>query len=239
MNRRLSMAGVWCTAAFFLMWLTGYAAFAQWIPPLSPGLTAQETAAHYQDHSVMIRTGMIFMSLGCVLYLPWSVLLAQIIAQVERGTRILSWTQVAAGVLSTITFMVPAYLWATAAFRADRDPQVVQALSDFGWLLFITGIGPFIVQYASLGIAIFIDDRDTPAFPRWVGYLQIWVSLSFLPAVGAFFFKSGPLAWNGLFVWWIPLVTFSGWFAVLIVMVRRAVLNGYADGPRPTPVGAF
>lgn len=223
------MLGVWSTAGFFLVWLVGYAGFAHWIPPISPHLTAQETAVVYSEHNVSIRIGMLLMTLGSVLYLPWTVLLAQIIRQIEPGTRMLSWTQLLAGVVAALTFMLPAYVWAALAFRADRDPQVVQTMSDLGWLMFITPIGPFILQYATLAVAIFIDKREAPAFPRWIAYLQIWISLSFLPAMCAFFFKSGPFAWNGLMVWWIPLATFSAWFGILIVMVAKAVRRGYAD----------
>jgi len=233
MNRRLAMLGVWSTAGFFLVWLVGYAGFAQWIPPLSPDLTAEQTAAAYSEHSVSIRVGMILMSLGSVLYLPWTVLIAQIIRQVEGGGRMLSWTQLAAGIVAALTFMLPSYVWAALSFRGTRDPEVAQTLSDLGWLLFITAIGPFILQYATLAVAIFIDEREDPAFPRWVAYLQIWVSLSFLPAILAFFFKTGPFAWDGLMVWWIPLTTFSAWFLILIVMVARAVKRGYADPPAP------
>lgn len=228
-SRRLSMLGVWSTAGFFLVWLVGYALFAKWIPPLSPDLTAQQTADHYSEHADAIRAGMVFMTLGSVLYLPWTALLAQIIRQVETGSRILTWTQLTAGVISALAFMIPAYIWAAISFRPHRDPEVAQTLSDLGWLIFITTIGPFILQYLTLAIAIFLDDRDEPAFPRWVGYLQVWVSLSFTPALLAFFMKDGPFAWDGLMVWWIPLTMFSVWFAILIFMVRRAVIGGYAD----------
>jgi len=195
MNRRLAMAGVWCTGGFFVVWAVGYAGLAQWIPPLSPDLSAQATADAYSDHATSIRLGMVLMTLGAVLYLPWTVLLAQIIRQVERGGRMLCWTQLLAGVVAALTFMLPAYIWAAISFRGNRDPQ---------------------------------------AFPRWVGYLQIWVSLSFLPAALAFFFKTGPFAWNGLMVWWVPLTTFSAWFAVIIYSANRAVRRGFAD---PEPVG--
>ncbi|MGB8389992.1 MAG: hypothetical protein WCE76_19885, partial [Mycobacterium sp.] len=144
--------------------------------------------------------------------------------------------QLAAGVMAASTFFLPAMLWATAAFRPERNPEITQALVDLGWLLFITPIAPFIVQYVTLAIAIFADDRPQPAFPRWVGYLQLWISISFLPAFGAFFLKRGPLAWNGLFVWWIPFAVFTAWFCIMIVATRRAVLFG--DGGRASAAPA-
>jgi hypothetical protein len=127
---------------------------------LSPNLTAQQTANQYSDHADAIRVGMVLMTLGAVRYLPWTVLLAQIIRQIERGTRMLPWTQLLAGVLSALPFVIPAYIWAAISFRPHRDPAITQTLSDLGWLVFITQIGPFIIQYATVAIAIFVDDRE-------------------------------------------------------------------------------
>jgi hypothetical protein len=121
--------------------------------------------------------------------------------------------------------MLPSYAWAAAAFRPDRNPEITQALSDFGWLLFITPIAPFILQYVIIAIAVFLDKRPTPLFPRWVAYLQIWIAVLFLPAFLAYFMKSGPFAWNGVFVWWIPFAVFTFWFVAMIVYARKAVLT--------------
>jgi hypothetical protein len=152
--------------------------------------------------------------------------LADLIREIEGSSRFLSGTQLAAGVISASTFFLPAMFWATAAFRPARNPEITQALVDLGWLLFITPIAPFIVQYLTLAIAIFTDRRAQPAFPRWVGYLQIWISITFLPALASYYLKSGPLAWNGVFVWWIPFVAFTAWFAIMITLARKAVLRG-------------
>jgi hypothetical protein len=221
-NSRL--IGVWSAAAFFLLWAVGYGAFAQWIPPLAPSLTAVEVAQLFHERSVPIRVGMVLMSLGAVFYLPWTVTLSSLIKEIEGKSAFWAATQLAAGIVSMLTFMLPAFVWAAAAFRPERNPEITQALSDLGWLLFITPIAPFMMQYIILGSAILSDKRQQPAFPRWAAYLQFWVSLSFVPAVIAFFAKSGPFAWNGLFVWWIPLTFFAGWFILMIILARRAVL---------------
>jgi hypothetical protein len=166
---------------------------------------------------------MAFMGFGAALYLPWTAVLADLIREIEDRSHFLSLTQVAAGVMSAMTFFLPALIWAAAAFRPQRSPEITQALVDMGWLLFITPIAPFILQYLVLAIAVFIDKRAQPIFPRWAAYLQLWVCVTFLPALAAYFFKRGPLAWNGLFVWWIPLSAFTLWFVAMIVLAHRAV----------------
>jgi hypothetical protein len=219
------MFGVWSAAAFMLVWLIGFGIIAGWIPPLAPATGAPDVANMFASHSTRILAGMVCMTLGAVLYLPWTMLLSDLIKEIEGKSFFLSGTQLAAGVISTVSFFLPGFLWAVAAFRPDRNPDVTQALVDLGWIMFITAIGPFILQYAILAVAIFIDRRPVPVFPRWAAYVQIWVSVSFLPGVVAFFMKTGPFAWNGLFVWWIPFGTFTGWFVVMIVLSRQAVLR--------------
>jgi hypothetical protein len=48
-------------------------------------------------------------------------------------------------------------------------------------------------------------------------------------------FNEGPLAWNGVFAFWIPLVAFSAWMiAVTVVMLRSISAEQAADRPLTT-----
>lgn len=222
---KIRLLGVWCSLGFITIWGTAFLLFANWIPPISPSLNADEIAKIFQDDSVRIRVAMAIMACGSVLYLPWTITLAELMQEIEKKSFILTGTQIAGGIVSQLTFFIPTYLWATAAFRPERSPEITQALVDQAWLLFITPIAPFIIQYIAFATAIFMDDKPNPTFPRWLAYLQIWVSLSFLPGLLAYFFKSGPFAWNGFFVWWIPLTLFLIWFVAMFIECRKAVLN--------------
>jgi hypothetical protein len=224
-NPSVRIYGVWSAAVFFGLWVVGFLFFAQWIPPIPPSWTADQVAQLFRDRSVPIRIGMIFMITGAMFYLPWTVVLSDLIKEIEGRSFFLSGSQLAAGIISTITFFAPPFVWITAAFRPERSPEITQALVDLGWLFFILPIAPFIMQYLILAIVMFRDHRSTPAFPRWAAYLQIWISLTFVPAIFATFMKTGPFAWNGVLVWWFPLANFAGWFIVMIVISRRAVLR--------------
>jgi hypothetical protein len=60
-------------------------------------------------------------------------------------------------------------------------------------------------------------------FPRWIGYANLWIGFLFLPAGLAYFFKSGPFAWHGVFVFWFGLTLYSIWAFLMWWAVRRAV----------------
>lgn len=224
MDAQKKMLGVWSGIVFFILWGTGLA-ITGWIVPLTPSLDAQTVANLIQERSLPILLGVAVMTVTAVFYLPWTVLLSSLIKPIETPSSILSQTQLVAGVMAQITFFIPPFLWGVAAYRPFRGPEITQAFVDAGWLIFITGIGPFILQYVALAIAIFTDKSDSPAFPRWAGYLQVWISLSFLPAIMPFFMRTGPFAWNGIFVWWIPLTLFVVWFMAMITLTRKAVLK--------------
>lgn len=223
---KIKKLGVICGIFFLVLWGAGLAVFIQWLPPLSPVLDGKTAFEQMQANYSFHMFGVILMTVFSVLYLPWTVLLSELIKPVEAPSTFISNTQFVAGVLSTVTFFIPPFLWGAAAYRV-RDPEITQALLDAGWLIFITGIGPFILQYSALAYVIFNDKRSVPAFPRWIGYLQVFISLSFLPAVIPYYIKTGPFAWNGVFVWWLPLCIFMTWYFSMIYHARKAILNGY------------
>ncbi|MCW2550998.1 MAG: hypothetical protein JWR78_779 [Mycobacterium sp.] len=106
-----------------------------------------------------------------------------------------------------------------AAFRPEqRDPEITQALNDVFWLMFVGIVGTLVVQAVVLTTASFLDRTEPATFPRWFGYLNAWYAL---PGGAVMVFNDGPLAWNGVFAYWIPLVAFSVWMiAVTVVMLQ-------------------
>ena len=225
MEQKLRMFGVWCGIGHIIVFFIAFVPLLHWIPPLSPALGAEEIWKIFQTRSVPIRVGMVFLSLGSVLYLPWTVLIADLMREREGKSFFLSGTQLATGIIATTTFFIPSFFWTAAAFRTETSPELTLILSDSAFLFFLLGIGPYIMQYTILAIFTLSDKSQPPLFPRWVAYFQMMLAISFLPAVFAFFMKTGPFAWDGLFVWWIPLVLFSVWYIIMIWACRNAVLR--------------
>jgi hypothetical protein len=78
------------------------------------------------------------------------------------------------GMLFVLEFLYLLFFWQTATFRADRDPQLVELLNDMAWIPFVGLTVTAAVQVAVFGVAILMDRRPTPVFPRWLGYCNLW-----------------------------------------------------------------
>jgi hypothetical protein len=99
----------------------------------------------------------------------------------------------------------------------------VQAISDMSWIPFVGLLGVPMMQNICLALAILSDTGPRPVFPRWAGYFNIWVGLSFVPAVLLVFVHSGPVAWNGVLSWYLGAVAFFSWIVVMAVLLLRAI----------------
>jgi hypothetical protein len=102
-------------------------------------------------------------------------------------------------------------IWQAAAFRPGETPDITYRLNDLGWLMFVGVVSTGVLEAAVIGLAILADTREEPILPRWLGYLNLWCALLFVPGGLCVFAKTGPLAWNGLLAWWVLLVAFAVW----------------------------
>jgi hypothetical protein len=127
--------------------------------------------------------------------------------------------------------LVPALLVAVTAFRPDRSPDATLLLNDMSWIMLVMPWTPFMAQYFAFAFAILADPRPQPLFPRWLGYFNIWAELMFTPAIVLPFFKSGPFAWNGLFVFWIPATVFVALFVVNTIWLVKAINSEARETP--------
>jgi hypothetical protein len=91
------------------------------------------------------------------------------------------------------------------------------------WIMLVMPWIPFMAQYFAFAFAILSDPRPQPVFPRWLAYFNIWAEVMFTPAIILPFFKTGPFAWNGLFVFWIPAAAFTALFFVNATCLIKAI----------------
>jgi len=223
MNTNSQLLGVWCGVGFLVLFGLGWWLLAGYLPPTSPALSANEIAAFYQENTGRIRLGLMITMFSAILVAPWVAVIAVQMKRIEGDYPVLAYTMLVAGAAGIVILFLPAMIWTTAAFRPERDAELIMLLNDFGWLLFVMTFSPFFVQNMAVGLAIFSDKAPVPIFPRWLGYLNIWVAILLVPGGVVTFFKVGPFAWDGILAFWMPLVVFFGWFLVMAVALTKAI----------------
>ena len=204
------------------------------LPPTSPVATAEQIANHYRDHQLGIRLGCVLMMSGFALMGVWGATVAMWTRRTERGFPVASYVQlvfVAASVAQTLLCPV---IWAVAAFRPDElGDGVTRMLNDLGWYLILFNAPLFEAWVIAAAVAILRDKSAAPAFPRWTGYLSLSTALLNLPACCMAFFKTGPLAYNGVFAFYIPFGIFFVWVVCLTYAMFKhvSVLERELAGP--------
>lgn len=229
MNTKSQLVCAWSSIGFAIVFTIGLWPLANFLPPMSPALSAIEIAAIYSDNTLPIRFGTLVMMFGCTLMIPFLAVIANQMRRIEGANSVLTTAQISGGSIGVVVFLVATVCWTTAAFRPDRSPELIMLMNDFGWIFLLMTFGTFVIQDFAIGFAILGDKSPDPIFPRWLGFFNLWVAVLFMPGGLLTFFKTGPFSWNGIFVWWVPFVMFFSWYIVMFVMVRGAVLKQAAE----------
>ena len=223
------VAAGWISLLGLVLFSIGFMALMEFIPPPSPADGAEVFATRYEENAFGIRLGAIFLLLGIPFLLPIYAAISTAILRMSTRSLTLAYIQFGAGLMIVMPALIMAILFATISFRPERGIEYVYLMSDFSWLLFVTVTPPVTLQTLVTGWAILIDKSPTPVFPRWVGFLNIWVGILAIPGVFAVLFKTGPFAWDGLLAFWLPLGVFFVWFAVMlwqIISQGKRVFHG-------------
>jgi hypothetical protein len=220
-DRKNFMLMVWCGPASIITVLLGWMVLAGFLPPPSPALSPAEAVAVWQNHTTLKRVGLIMCVWGGTLYVPFSIAIMIALRRGEPGRRILSAAQAALGTFGTVFFTLPFFILAMTPYRVDTAPSGIGPLHDLGFAMTFAPVAPFTFQYLLIGMAV-LQDRATPVvFPRWVGYANFCAGFLLVPACLIPLFQTGPLAWNGVFSFWIPVIEFTAWFFLMVWALRR------------------
>lgn len=222
MNARNQRLCVWGAAVMIGLMLAGLL-IAGFLPLPAPSMTASEVAALISHHTFRIQLGMVLVAVGAAFLGPFISELTVQMRRIEGADSPLSWLQLGFGTLFVFEFIVPCFVCLAATYRPQRSPEVTQALFDLCWLMFVGLVSTAVLQCAAIAVVILGDKREQPIFPRWVGMFNIWTALIFAFGGVIVFFKSGPLAWNGVVTFWIPLSIYGAWLGIMIWAVLQAV----------------
>lgn len=224
--RRVLLACAWCgplaVAVAFAGWLiSGVLPF-----PLGADSTTAEVVEFYSG-GAHVPMGIALASIGVSLVIPLNAAIAYVVRRAETGQPILTLVQLVSGSVTAVLLLVPMLLMASAGFRPERAPELTMLLNDTAWLLFITPVGPFVIQNVAIAVAI-LTSKDA-VLPRWLGFLNLWAAFTFTFDVIAFAFQEGPFAWDGLLIFWLALTAYAVWLLAMGLCVRRSVLSQTGD----------
>lgn len=220
LNQKVS---AWCGPGVILVCVIGLALCARFVPPPAPLTSPAGIAAIFQQRTIGIRAGIMVVVLGAALLGPFFAVISVQMRRIEGPRPTLAYAQLMLGACFILEIIFPMMAIQTAAFRPERNGSIQQTLNDLGWLTFFGVASTGFVQLVIIGVVILQDTRQEPAFPRWVGYFNIWVGLAFAPGTVMIFFKSGPLAWDGIFIFWIPFTAFFLWLLIMPFVLCRAI----------------
>ncbi|HEX5783668.1 MAG TPA: hypothetical protein VFY35_02965 [Burkholderiaceae bacterium] len=179
------------------------------LPPISPTKGAGEIAALIANDATRIRIGMVIGMFSALLFIPFAGVVAEYLARVEGGAGMLTYSFLLGSAANMVLSFYPEIWWLVAAFRPDRSPDAIHLMNDLAWLQLLGGVTIYLAMPLSVAVAAFLDESNTPVFPRWSGYANLFLTLLILPDQMIFFFHQGPFAWDGLFGLWLPVTAFA------------------------------
>jgi hypothetical protein len=190
---------------------------------MSPQLPADQVAEFYAQNSAMIRFSMITFNLCAIMLIPFFMIIVLQIKRMALPSQLLAYSYLCGIAGGATLFAIADIFWLIAAFRPDRNPELILLLNDMAWLIFIAPVGMVVVANLCLALAVFLDARTEPIFPRWVAYFNIATAVAMTPAACAVIFRTGPLAWDGAVSFWLRIGAFGLNVAVMFIVLRSAI----------------
>lgn len=215
---------IWWALALLFVFMLSFVFLIRMVPLPPATLTAEQVADIYRHNGLSIRIGSVICSWVAAFMVPFALVIATQMKRMERGWPIWSVLQFAGGCLMSMFLVFPPVLWGVAAFSPNRPAEITLLIHELAALTLVTTDQYFIFQFVAITIvSLFGRQEALSAFPRWFGYYTIWTAFMF--ELGAFGFipRTGPFAWDGLFVFWIPLSIFCLWIIVASVLMLRAL----------------
>ncbi|WP_059021212.1 hypothetical protein [Mycobacterium sp. M26] len=223
LSRKIQTVCAWCGPVFVVLLFGGWGLMGGFIPLIPATYSAEQVAHAYGNGVNLHRLGALLGLIGIFLTVPFFFAISMQMRRAERRVPSLAILQFASGLIVTVVLIIPVLLFIGGLFRPERPAELTKLVNDLSYVMLILPWPPILGQLGSLATAIFTDKNPRPVFPRWFGYLNLWVALLLLPASMIIFFKSGPFAWTGLIGFWIPAAVFGVWYLVTAWLVFRAI----------------
>jgi hypothetical protein len=205
-----------------LLFFAGFL-IAGFLPLPGPGMTMAQVATMYQTGGTRILAGMVVMMASGMFMAPTVGVISQQMDRIPGVPSALSYAQIAAGACGIMFFFLGPILFMVTAYRPERPAEITYMLNDASWIVTVLPWPPAFMENVVIGVAILFDKGPAKVFPRWVGWMNFFVALGFLPGTGLLFVTQGPFAWNSLYGFWVPGSVFGVWFMVMTWALLKAI----------------
>lgn len=211
----------WTIPVFYIVFAIIFVPLTRVMPPPRPDVGNTEIVAFFTAHGYTIQIGFALL----MLFIGFTGVANGLIAlQIKRMSvaPVFAYGYIASLVVGAVPgALMASFCFLVAAFRPDRDPQILALLYDMALLSYVGSLGCFCTQNMVLAVAIFLDRNGI--FPKWLAYMSIWMIVTELLAGPVFIFTSGPLAWNGSIAFYIGTIIWVVWQICLIYLLFRNI----------------
>ncbi|GAB3383501.1 hypothetical protein NCG89_13600 [Spongiibacter taiwanensis] len=227
-------AALICTYAFVALTVIGWLGIANFISPAPADLTLEETKQWFSDsYRWQTILGCTLLYIGSALLTPGSIQWGLMLAKIEGRSPILSITTAVCGIFISLIVFLNACAWIVCSYRAQTDPHVIQAFSDWAWFAFLFGWVYLAIEMISSAIVELKDKREQPLVPHWMAWITLFSASTMLGAIGPAFFKSGPFAYHGLIAFYVPVLVWGAYLVVTNTFLYRALLREERENMQP------
>jgi hypothetical protein len=216
MNQLLCIHAAW----IFIVLVGGAFVVAGWLPPPSPNMSRTAIADIFR-HSDNVRIGAAMFFFGAAVFVAPCVAITSQMRRIEGPRHVLADLQVVSAAIGVLAIQIPAALWLAISYRTGTAQSVVVTLNDVSWFFLLGAVGSAVMQ--NLSIAVCILGSDGSVYPRWLGYANLWLVTGLAFGVFIPFFKTGPLAWNGIVGFWIVAIAFFAWLILMWNYTVKAI----------------
>lgn len=221
----------WSGVVANIFWVFGFFSITNWLAPHGPSWTPEETWEFWNGlNRTLVDWGLLLYGFGGVLYMTWTAGIAVQIKRIEGEFSPMTYALIGLGACFVWVFLLAWVLWEVIAYRADMmDPSLMMILDNLAWITNLSPVNIVLVQGLVIAIPILTDKRPEPIFPKWFGWFTIASVVSFLPGSFGGFFYEGPIAFDGLLSYWIPLSTYLIWMTVTTIMLLKTINKQEAE----------
>ena len=224
MSERSQSILVWWAIVFAAIYGVVLWLLLDMVPPPTPKLSAVEIAHWYAARHTKIRIGAVIASWTSAFMVPLAIVVAAQMSRQEIGRKVWSAMTICGGTLMSIFLVLPPLFWGVAAFTPSRAPQITAIMHELGMLTLTTTDQYYVFMWVAVVVICWLPSSVSHSpFPRWFGYLTAWIAVMFEAGAFAFLPRTGPLAWNGLMVFWLPLILFGVWIAVMSYLLLHSL----------------